>query len=81
MSGRSRFFVFLYNEGKADGICIHSKEKDGSEIKDFLSKFKKQFPTIPVIVIPTTYNQFTDEELCGWGADIIIYANHLLRSA
>ncbi|MBE6525330.1 MAG: phosphoenolpyruvate mutase [Thermoplasmata archaeon] len=76
----SRAEIYV-NEGKADGICIHSKEKDGSEIKDFLSKFKKQFPTIPVIVIPTTYNQFTDEELCGWGADIIIYANHLLRSA
>ncbi len=76
----SRAKIYI-EEGKCDGICIHSKEKDGSEIKEFLSRFKKSFPGVPTIVIPTTYNQFTDEELHGWGANIIIYANHLLRSA
>ena len=26
-------------------------------------------------------NQFTEKELCSWGANIIIYANHMLRAS
>lgn len=70
-----------YISAGADGIMIHSKEKDGSEIKEFLRQFRNEFKEIPVIVVPTSYNQFTEEELHEWGANIIIHANHLLRSA
>ncbi len=70
-----------YLEAGADGIMIHSKEKDGSEIKEFLKLFRKNYPNVPVIVVPTSYNQFTESELHEWGANIIIHANHLLRSA
>lgn len=76
----SRAKIYL-EEGKCDGICIHSKDKDGKEIKEFLQRFREFAKDVPVIVIPTTYNQFRDEELCEWGANIIIYANHLLRAA
>jgi len=75
---RAKIYI---EEGGADGICIHSKDKDGLQIKEFLKAFRKYSKDIPVIVIPTTYNQFTDEDLASWGANIIIYANHLLRSA
>ena len=68
-------------EGGADGIMIHSREKDGSEIFGFLRRFREYSPDIPVILVPTSYNQFTEEELHAAGANIIIYANHLLRSA
>lgn len=70
-----------YIEAGADGIMIHSKEKSGKEIKDFLKQFRKKYIDIPVIVVPTAYNEFTEEELHKWGANIIIHANHLLRSA
>jgi phosphoenolpyruvate phosphomutase len=30
---------------------------------------------------PTTYNQFTEEELHGWGINVVIYANHMLRAS
>ena len=70
-----------YIEAGADGIMIHSKEKDGSEIKEFLKLFRKEYKSVPVIVVPTSYNQFTEKELHEWGANIIIHANHLLRSA
>ena len=70
-----------YIAAGADGIMIHSKEKDGREIKRFLQEFRRQYKKVPVIVVPTSYNQFTEEELHDWGANIIIYANHLLRSA
>ncbi len=70
-----------YIDAGADGIMIHSKEKDGKEIKEFLKIFRKEYKSVPVIVVPTSYNQYTEEELHEWGANIIIHANHLLRSA
>ncbi len=70
-----------YLDAGADGIMIHSKEKDGKEIQEFMKKFNKKFKDVPVIFVPTTYNQFTESELHEWGANIIIHANHLLRSA
>ena len=71
----------IYIAAGADGIMIHSREKDGREIKEFLTKFREFAPEIPVVLVPTSYNQFHEEELCQWGANIIIHANHLLRSA
>lgn len=71
----------IYLEAGADGIMIHSKEKDGKEIFEFLEKFKDEAPKVPVILVPTTFNQFTEDELNEKGANIIIHANHLLRSA
>ncbi len=65
----------------ADGIMIHSKDKTGSDIKDFCTQFRKEYATVPLVLVPTTYNQFTEKELASWGANIIIYANHMLRSA
>lgn len=75
---RAKIYI---EEGGADGVMIHSKEKDGTEIKEFLRQFREYSKDIPVILVPTSYNQFTEEELCGWGANIIIHANHMLRSA
>lgn len=75
---RAKIYI---DEGGADGIVIHSKEKNGIEIKEFIEKLRLEYKDIPVILIPTTYNQFTEEELCSWGANIIIHANHMLRSA
>lgn len=75
---RAKIYI---EEGGADGIMIHSKEKDGAEIKEFLRRFREYSKEIPVILVPTSYNQFTEEELHEWGANIIIHANHMLRSA
>ena len=75
---RAKIYI---EEGGADGIMIHSREKDGSEIKEFLDRFRESYPEIPVVLVPTSYNHFTEEELCDMGANIIIHANHLLRSA
>lgn len=70
-----------YVAAGADGIMIHSKEKDGQEIFDFMKAFKEEFPFVPIILVPTSYNQFTEEELCEKGGNVIIHANHLVRSA
>ena len=65
----------------ADGIMIHSKEKSGKDIKEFCQRFRKEYENIPLVLVPTTYNQYTEKELSEWGANIIIYANHMLRAA
>jgi phosphoenolpyruvate phosphomutase len=65
----------------ADGIMIHSKEKSGMDIKEFCGKFRAEYPSIPIVLVPTTYNQFKEKEFQEWGANIIIYANHMLRAS
>ena len=71
----------IYIEAGADGVMIHSKEKHGQDIFEFLKLFRTYSKDIPVVVVPTSYNHFTEEELHQKGANIIIHANHLLRSA
>lgn len=70
-----------YVETGADGVMIHSKDKSGEDIKEFCTTFKKMYPYIPIIVVPTSYNIIKEETLIEWGAKIVIYANHMLRSA
>ena len=36
---------------------------------------------MPLVVVPSTYSQTTEEELVKAGVSVVIYANHLLRSA
>ena len=70
-----------YVTAGADGIMIHSKDKSGEDIKEFCLRFREKDPNTPIVAVPTTYNQFTEEELASWGINIVIYANHMLRAA
>ena len=70
-----------YVAAGADGVMIHSKNKDGMDIKEFCQRFREKDAHTPIIAVPTTYNQFTEEELAEWGINVVIYANHMLRSA
>ena len=73
--------AFAYVAAGADGIMIHSKNKDGMDIKEFCQQFREKDAHTPIVAVPTTYNQYTEEELASWGINIVIYANHMLRSA
>ncbi|MGP1593840.1 MAG: phosphoenolpyruvate mutase [Treponema sp.] len=73
--------AFAYVKAGADGVMIHSKEKDGQDIKEFCQLFRKEYEKVPIVLVPTTYNQFTEKELAAWGANVIIYANHMLRAS
>jgi len=70
-----------YMVAGADGIMIHSRQKDGAEILDFCQQFRQRGHTVPLVVVPTTYSHISDSQLAEAGANIIIYANHMLRSA
>ncbi len=74
-----------YLEAGADGVMIHSKEKDPAQIMEFAERYQKMTQEMkidkPMVCVPTTYNTMTEDELRIAGFRIIIYANHLLRGA
>jgi 2-methylisocitrate lyase-like PEP mutase family enzyme len=70
-----------YIRAGADGIMIHSRSSSGDEIFEFVKKYKDFENRVPLIVVPTTFNYVKEEELSEIGVNIVIYANHLLRSA
>lgn len=65
----------------ADGIMIHSRKKDPAEIVEFCDKFRETNKTTPIVVVPSSFNVITEEELAEHGVNIVIYANQLTRSA
>ena len=73
--------AFAYVKAGADGIMIHSRKKDPDEIFEFCDTFRRQDKVTPIVVVPTSYNQVTEEELAAHGINIVIYANQLTRAA
>ena len=72
----------MYIEAGADGIMIHSMQKTPDEILEFLRRYQTEVPhRVPVVVVPTSYNSITEAELQKAGVSVVIYANHLIRSA
>lgn len=65
----------------ADCILIQSKEKQPDEILEFCDEYKKFDNKVPLIVMLTNYSSIHEEKLINSGVNIVIYANHLLRSA
>ncbi len=73
--------AFAYVEAGADGIMIHSRKKSPDEIVEFCRKFREKEKDTPIVVVPTSFNSITEEELAKAGVNIVIYANQLTRSA
>lgn len=73
--------AFAYVEAGADGIMIHSRKKSPDEILEFCHLFREKEPATPIVVVPTSFNSITEEELAAAGVNIVIYANQLTRSA
>jgi phosphoenolpyruvate phosphomutase len=68
-------------EAGADGIMIHSRQKTPDEVFEFCELFDKLPTRVPLVVVPTSYHQVTEQELADRGVNVVIYANHLLRAA
>lgn len=73
--------AFAYVQAGADGIMIHSRRKEPTEIFEFVEKFREVNETTPIIVVPTSFNSVTEEEFKARGINIVIYANQLTRSS
>jgi phosphoenolpyruvate phosphomutase len=65
----------------ADGIMIHSREKNPDEIFDFCRRYNQLPNRKTLVVVPSSYNKVYEAQLQEAGANIVIYANQLLRSA
>ena len=65
----------------ADAIMIHSRRKDPAEICEFIERFRKEDASTPIVLVPTSFNAVKEEEWKERGANIIIYANQLMRAA
>jgi phosphoenolpyruvate phosphomutase len=73
--------AFAYVEAGADGIMIHSRKKSPDEVFEFCDRFREKEKQVPIVVVPTSYSSVTESELISHGINIVIYANHLTRSA
>ena len=70
-----------YIEAGADVIMIHSREKLPDEIFEFCDRFHKLATTVPLMVVPSSFNTVTEAEWIDRGVSIVCYANHMLRAA
>ena len=71
----------IYIDSGADAIMIHSRAKTADEVLEFCKYYVEITDRVPLVVAPTTYNETSEEDLIDAGIQVIIYANHLLRSA
>ena len=70
-----------YIEAGADGIMIHSRQKSPAEIFEFCEKYQNLKYKVPLMVVPSSFNEVTEDEWEKRGVSIVCYANHMLRSA
>lgn len=70
-----------YIKAGADGIMIHSKKQTPNEIFEFCDEYSKFDYRVPLVAVPSTYSQVTEQELAVAGIRVVIYANQMLRSA
>ena len=70
-----------YLDAGADGIMIHSREKDGKEIFEFCKEYNKFANRKTLVAVPTNYASVYENQLQEAGVNVVIYANQLLRSS
>ncbi len=75
------FRARAYRQAGADGIMIHSRKESPAEIVEFCRRFRQEDSATPIVVVPSSFPSITEEELAAQGANLVIYANQLTRSA
>jgi len=70
-----------YITAGADGIFVHSKSPECSQVREFAHAFRAEGYTQPIICVPTTFYATTATDLFAGGVNGVIYANQQLRAA
>lgn len=70
-----------YIEAGTDAIMIHSRHKSPDEIFEFCEKYHQFSRTVPLMVVPSSFNTVTEDEWVEKGVNIVCYANHMLRAS
>lgn len=71
----------IYIDAGTDGVMIHSKDRNPADLFEFCKAYEKFNPRVPLVIVPSAFGHFKENELQAAGAQVVIYANHLLRSA
>lgn len=70
--------AIAYAQAGADGLLIHSALK----VPDEVLAFKKAWgDRLPIVIVPTRYYSTPTSVFQDYGFSLVIWANHLLRSA
>lgn len=72
---------FAYVSAGADGIMIHSRRKEPDEVFEFAKHFRCRYSDVPLVGVPTSYCDTYWRDMERAGFNIVIYANHMLRSS
>ncbi len=67
-----------YHRAGADAILMHSKISTPDQVLAFMQEWQD---TCPVVIVPTMYYSTPTEVFAKAGVSMVIWANHLLRSA
>jgi phosphoenolpyruvate phosphomutase len=67
-----------YHRAGADAILMHSKISTPDQVLAFMKEWQD---TCPVVIVPTMYYSTPTEVFAEAGVSMVIWANHLLRSA
>lgn len=70
-----------YIAAGADAVLLHYKDKDPEQYFECARRYAELDPKVPLVVVPSTFSQVTEQQLEDAGANLVIYANHLLRGA
>jgi phosphoenolpyruvate phosphomutase len=57
---------------------MHSAKKNPSEIEAFMKAWGNRHP---VIIVPTKYYETPTDQFREWGVNMVIWANHNIRSS
>ncbi|ASR48225.1 phosphoenolpyruvate mutase [Paenibacillus kribbensis] len=67
-----------YRLAGADAILVHSKKADSSDIEAFMREWGNRHP---VVIVPTKYYSTPSDRFRELGINMVIWANHTLRSS
>jgi len=67
-----------YHQAGADGILIHSKQSRPDEILAFAKEWGGRSP---LVIVPTKYYSTPTDAFRKAGIDLVIWANHMIRSS
>ncbi|MBX9928517.1 MAG: isocitrate lyase/phosphoenolpyruvate mutase family protein [Gemmatimonadaceae bacterium] len=67
-----------YVRAGADALLVHDKSPTGAGVREFLARWT---PSVPIVIVPTTYPTITLAECEALGVKTVIWANHGIRAA
>lgn len=70
----------MYTDQGIDGFLIHNKNDTPEEVLKFADLYHAAGMKVPLVCVPTTYNQVTKDQLNDAGFSMAIYANYSVRA-